>query len=100
MFPEPIINLLFGEAYLSMSNLLWQYALATSLFAVSNIFAYYFLSLDHYVPVILSGILGISQVFLIIIFHSSLTMVVQIQIVVMIALLVAQAIYFLSKSLK
>lgn len=100
MFPEPIINLLFGEAYLSMSNLLWQYALATSLFAVSNIFAYYFLSLDHYVPVILSGILGISQVFLIIIFHSSLTMVVQIQIVVMIALLVAQAIYFLSKSLR
>ncbi|NNG10438.1 MAG: oligosaccharide flippase family protein, partial [Arenibacter sp.] len=100
LFPAPIINLLFGEAYLSMGPLLWQYALATSLFAISNIFAYYFLSLDHYVPILLSGILGISQVLLIIIFHSSLSMIVQIQIVVMIALLVAQALYFFSKSLK
>ena len=100
LFPAPIINLLFGEAYLSMGPLLWQYALATSLFAISNIFAYYFMSLDHYVPILLSGILGISQVLLIIIFHSSLSMIVQIQIVVMIALLVAQALYFFSKSLK
>ena len=100
LFPQPIINLLFGEAYLSMGPLLWQYALATSLFAISNIFAYYFLSLDHYIPILLSGILGISQVLLIIIFHSSLTMIVQIQILVMIALLVAQALYFFSKSIK
>tara|TARA_R110002049_G_scaffold72010_6_gene185681 strand:+ start:14668 stop:15903 length:1236 start_codon:yes stop_codon:yes gene_type:complete len=100
LFPGTIINLLFGEAYLSMAPLLWQYALATSLFAISNIFAYYFLSLDHYIPVILSGILGVSQVLLIVLFHSSLTMIVQIQIIVMVALLVAQALYFFSKSMK
>ncbi|MEM7381544.1 MAG: sugar isomerase [Bacteroidota bacterium] len=94
LFPEQVIELLFGEAYLSMAPLLWQYALATSLFAIANIFAYYFLSLDQYVPVILSGLLGLSQILLVIFFHSSLQMVVQVQIVAMLALLVTQLIYF------
>ncbi len=97
LFPELIINLLFGDAYTSMASLLWQYALATSLFAISNIFAYYFLSLDHYVPVILSGLLGLSQIGLVVWFHSSLQMVVQVQIIAMIALLVAQLLYFMTK---
>ncbi|MEP0211658.1 MAG: sugar isomerase, partial [Cellulophaga sp.] len=96
-FPETIIFLMFGDAYVAMSSLLWQYALATSLFAISNIFAYYFLSLDYYVPVILSGVLGLSQIVLIIFFHSSLAMVVQLQIIVMLALLFAQLLYFSSK---
>ncbi|MDO6491271.1 MULTISPECIES: sugar isomerase [unclassified Cellulophaga] len=96
-FPETIISLMFGDAYVAMSSLLWQYALATSLFAISNIFAYYFLSLDYYVPVILSGVLGLSQIVLIIFFHSSLAMVVQLQIIVMLALLFAQLLYFSSK---
>lgn len=97
LFPETIISLMFGDAYLEMSSLLWQYALATSLFAISNIFAYYFLSLDYYVPVILSGVLGLSQIGLIVFFHSSLAMVVQLQIIVMLALLFAQLLYFSSK---
>ncbi len=94
VFPEFIIQLMFGKAYVSMAPLLWQYALATSLFAISNIFAYYFLSLDKYVPVILSGVLGISQIVMIMFFHSTLYMVVQVQIIAMVALLVAQLLYF------
>ncbi|WP_435315125.1 sugar isomerase [Cellulophaga fucicola] len=94
IFPETIISLMFGDAYLAMSSLLWQYALATSLFAISNIFAYYFLSLDYYVPVILSGVLGLSQIGLIVFFHSSLAMIVQLQIIVMLALLFSQLLYF------
>ncbi|TDT47600.1 O-antigen/teichoic acid export membrane protein [Maribacter spongiicola] len=94
VFPEFIIQLMFGEAYTSMAPLLWQYALATSLFAISNIFAYYFLSLDKYIPVILSGVLGISQIVMIIFFHSTLYMVVQVQIIAMVTLLVAQLLYF------
>lgn len=97
LFPETIITILFGEAYVSMAPLLWQYALATSLFAVSNIFAYYFLSLDQYTPVIFSGVLGISQIVLVTFFHSSLATVVQVQIIAMIALLVAQLLYFTQK---
>lgn len=99
LFPKMIITLLFGDAYLAMAPLLWQYALATSLFAISNIFAYYFLSLDHYVPVMVSGIFGISQVGLIVFFHSSLNMVVQVQIITMIALLIAQLLYFAHKNI-
>ena len=94
LFPGLIIKLMFGDAYISMAPLLWQYALATSLFAISNIFAYYFLSLDHYLPVVLSGFLGLSQILLIVFFHSSLAMVVQVQIIAMIALLIAQLVYF------
>ncbi len=94
LFPELIIKLMFGEAYLAMAPLLWLYALATSLFAISNIFAYYFLSLDHYLPILLSGILGLSQILLVVFFHSSLAMVVQVQIIAMVALLIAQLIYF------
>jgi len=97
LFPELIIRLMFGEAYLTMSGLLWQYAVATSLFAIGNIFAYYFLSLDHYVPVIISGILGVTQIVLISFFHSTLEQVVQVQIMVMILLLISQILYFIIK---
>ena len=100
LMPKTIIGLMFGEAYLSMAPLLWQYALATSLFAISNIFAYYFLSLDKYVPVIISGFLGMSQIVVIIMYHSSLAIVVQMQIIVMLFLLVAQLIFFLHQNSK
>ncbi|MBT8320108.1 MAG: sugar isomerase [Eudoraea sp.] len=96
LFPEFIISLMFGEAYLPAAGLLWRYALATSLFALSNIFAYYYLSLDRYTPVILSGLIGVSQILLIMIFHTSLELVVGIQIVAMLSLLVFQGIYYLS----
>ncbi|MHA7056310.1 MATE family efflux transporter [Aquimarina sp. M1] len=94
LFPELAIHILFGDAYLSMAPLLWKYAIATALFAVSNIFAYYFLSLDQYLPVVISGLLGISQIVLIIFFHDSLLEVVKVQIVAMAILLMVQLAYF------
>lgn len=96
LFPEFIITIMFGNAYISMASLLWKYALATSLFAISNIFAYYFLSLDQYIPVILSGVLGLVQVFLVILYHTNLETVVYMQIIAMSLLLVVQLIYFLN----
>ncbi|WP_378186548.1 oligosaccharide flippase family protein [Aquimarina sp. W85] len=95
LFPNLVINLMFGSAYIEIAPLLWKYALATSLFAISNIFAYYFLSLDQYIPVILSGILGIAQIVLIVFYHESLTQVVLMQIVAMLVLLIVQLIFFL-----
>ena len=74
-FPELIINILFGEQYIAMAPLLWKYAIATSMFAISNIFAYYYLSLDKYVPVIISGVFGMLQMVLVIFFHESLEQV-------------------------
>jgi len=96
LFPEVVITLLFGSDYISIAPLLWKYAIATSLFAVSNIFAYYFLSLDKYIPVLVSGLVGISQILLIICYHDSLAQVVDMQIIAMIVLLVVQLIYTIS----
>ncbi len=100
IYPELIIDLMFGKAYLAMAPLLWQYALATSLFAISNIFAYYFLSLDKYKPVLFSGVLGSAQIVLIAFFHDTLEMVVFVQIAAMISLLIGQLIYFAQQQLK
>ncbi|GAL77397.1 capsular polysaccharide biosynthesis protein [Algibacter lectus] len=93
-FPETIITLLFGDSYIAMAPLLWKYAIATSMFAISNIFAYYYLSLDRYVPVVISGVFGMLQMLLVIYFHDSLEQVVYMQIVAMLLLLVIQLIYF------
>jgi O-antigen/teichoic acid export membrane protein len=98
LFPETVITLLFGKSYLAIAPLLWKYALATGLFAVSNIFAYYYLSLDRYIPVIFSAIFGMLQMGLVIFFHESLEQVVHMQIVAMILLLVFQIIYFVLDS--
>ncbi len=93
-FPETIITMFFGSQYTSMAPLLWKYALATSMFAISNIFAYYYLSLDKYVPVIISGVFGMLQMGLIVFFHDNLEQVVYMQIIAMVLLLVIQLGFF------
>ena len=92
--PELIINILFGEDYIAMAPLLWKYAVATSMFAISNIFAYYYLSLDKYVPVVISGVFGMLQMGLVVFYHDSLEQVVHMQIVAMILLLIIQLGFF------
>jgi len=93
-FPEIIITLLFGEDYIAMAPLLWKYAIATSMFAISNIFAYYYLSLDKYIPVIISGVFGMLQMLLVIFYHDSLEQVVYMQITAMVLLLIIQLVFF------
>lgn len=97
LFPEFSVNLLFGEAYVSIAPLLGWYALATSFFAISNIFAYYFLSLDHYKPIGIAAIMGIMQIVLIALFHENLFQVVFMQILAMGILLILQVSYFFLK---
>lgn len=94
LFPVLVIQVMFGEQYLAIAPLLWKYALATSIFAIANIFAYYFLSINKYIPVLISVILGLSQIVLIIFFHNSLEQVVFMQIISMVLLLIFQLIYF------
>lgn len=94
MFPTLTVNLLFGEAYISISPLLGWYALATAFFAMSNVFTYYFLSLDKFVPIMLSGIFGVLQIGLIIVFHHTLFEVVMMQVIAMAILLIAQLVYY------
>lgn len=100
LFPEIIIKLLFGEQYISLGFLLYKYALATSLFALANLFVYYFLSLSDYKPVIMAMVFGIAQVTLLINFHESLAQVVHIQIMLMAVLLICILFYNLKKRMK
>ncbi|QNM86899.1 oligosaccharide flippase family protein [Polaribacter pectinis] len=100
LFPNLIIQMLFGDGYLEIAPLLWKYALATGIFAVSNIFAYYYLSLDNYVPVVFSGIFGMLQILLVVLFHNSLEQVVHVQIIAMCILLFVQLFFFSLKNLK
>ncbi|MEM6722140.1 MAG: sugar isomerase [Bacteroidota bacterium] len=94
LFPTQIITILFGESYLAITPLLWKYALATGIFALSNIFAYYYLSLDKYIPVVLSGLFGMLQIVLVVFFHENLAQVVHVQIIAMILLLIVQLTFF------
>ncbi|WP_420571114.1 sugar isomerase [Kordia sp.] len=100
LFPTQIVTILFGESYVAITPLLWKYALATGIFALSNIFAYYYLSLDKYIPVVLSGIFGMLQIMLIVFFHESLTQVVHLQIIAMVLLLIVQLSFFFYESKK
>lgn len=100
LYPELIIEMLFGSTYLPISHLLWRYVLAATLFALANLFVYYFLSLDLYKPIAFAAFFGLAQVVVLYLFHSSLTMMVNLQILAMTALLICQIIYFLQHQLK
>ena len=97
LFPELIISILFGSEYLEVSHLLWRYAIATTLFAGANVFAYYYMSLGKYIPVVLSVIAGVAQVTLIYLFHNTLEEIIKIQIMVMSMLLLSMIIYQLTQ---
>jgi O-antigen/teichoic acid export membrane protein len=100
VFPELVVNLMFGKEYISIAFLLWKYALATSIFAIANIFAYYFLSINQYIPVVVSAIIGSAQIGLIVMYHNSLEQVVEMQIFAMIALLLIQLSFFFYQNKK
>ena len=90
---EFIVNLLFGEAYLSISPLLWKYAVATTLFSCANVFVYYHMSLNNYTPVIASLFAGIAQIIGLYLFHASIEQVILIQILIMAVLIVSLTFY-------
>ncbi|MBT8265221.1 MAG: sugar isomerase, partial [Bacteroidia bacterium] len=65
--------------------------------------AYYYLSLDNYIPVVFSGVFGVLQMLLVVFFHDCLEQVVHMQIIAMFILLIVQVFFFvlnLKKKLK
>lgn len=97
-FPALIINLLFGSEYLIAQDLLWLYALSTTLFACANVFAYYHLSLNNYLPVAISMLAGILQLMLINQYHESLLQIIQVQLGLMFTLFLVMIIYHIGQS--
>lgn len=93
LFPDLMMNILFGSKYLSVSPLLWKYAVATSLFAGSNVFVYYHMSLDRHLPIYLSIAFGLFQIIGLYFFHESFEQVIKIQIILMSLLMALMIIY-------
>ncbi len=91
--PELMVNLLFGEQYLSIAPSLWLYALATGLFALVNVFVYYNMSLDRLLPVWFTLFGGALQILMIYAFHNSFEQVIYIQIYLMLSLLITMIFY-------
>ncbi len=92
-FDTTAVRILFGEAYLGVSNLLWQYALSITIFSCATVFVYYHVSLDNYLPVWISLIIGIVQIIFIQHRHESIQEVVTIQLCMMCLLLASLFIY-------
>jgi O-antigen/teichoic acid export membrane protein len=82
-FSEQIVEILFGDAYLSIAPLLWRYAVATSLYALANVVISYNLSLGNSGGTVFAFGAGVAQVFSLWLFHESLLQVVDIQILIM-----------------
>ena len=95
-----ILQILFGEAYILGYPLLWKYACATTLFACANVFAYYYMSLNKYLPVAFSIVAGLSQIVMITIFHTTLEQVIIVQIWIMAFLFLIMTIYHMSGHLQ
>lgn len=100
IFPDLVVELLFGPEYMAIAGLLWLYALATSFFAVANIFVYYFLSMDKFIPVYVSGAIAALQVGAFSLYHESIKDIVVIQVLMMASLLLFQIVYFMFNSRK
>jgi len=83
-FPEAIVQILFGPAYLPIAPLLWMYALATAAYALANVVINYRLSIGSADGAYLGIGAGILQVLLLWISHDSLHQVVSIQLGLMI----------------
>ena len=98
IFPELIINILFGSEYIIAADLLWIYAVSTTLFACANVFAYYHLSLNNYLPVAITMIAGFLQLFLINLYHDSLLQIIQVQLILMGMLLIVMTFYHIINS--
>jgi O-antigen/teichoic acid export membrane protein len=93
--PVLMIGILFGEEYISVAPLLWKYGLATGLFACSNVFVYYHMSLDRLIPVWITVIGGILQIVFISLFHNDFAQVIEVQIYLMLGLMSLMIIYHL-----
>ena len=93
-FPGELLQLTYGDSYAMNGRMLGKYVLVVTFVIVAKMFTYYFLYRKQYLPAFLTIAFGISQPLLIILFHSSIVMVVHMQLIVMISLVIAQLLYF------
>lgn len=95
LIPELIINMLFGEQYLSIVNLIAPFGLAMSLFSIAFVVANYYLSTNRIKFIYILFAFLIIEVAAIWFFHETLEQIVNILLVTMICLV--GALFFIRK---
>lgn len=88
LFASPVLTMLYGEAYAVAAGLLAPYALAASLYTLTNLVITYQLSLGAGREAMLPIIAGSAQIVLVFVFHESLMQVILIQIILMACLFI------------
>lgn len=83
IFAPNVLGLLYGDVYVSAAGLLAPYALAASLYTLTNLVITYQLALGSGRETMLPIIAGVAQIILVLLFHDSLVQVITIQIVLM-----------------
>ena len=96
LYPDLVIGFFIkNEMYKSASGLLGLFGVFITAYSLITLFVYYFLSIKRtniYIPVLLAAL---SQLLLIIIYHSSLFAVVAISLSVALILLITLIIYYI-----
>ncbi len=92
--PNLMINLLFGNKYITGAGMLYLFAVYMSLYSLVNVIMNYFLSIGKTKPVIFPVIAASMQILLIIIWHHSLRVVIMNSIITTFMLLVGLLLYY------
>lgn len=80
VFPELIIRLLFGEAYLAGMQLIVPYAFMTSIYALANVISNHYLALGSHFAAYLSLFAAIVQVMFMLLMQESSLSIIQAQV--------------------
>ncbi len=81
--PDKLVQGLLNGEYVALSPLLWPYAIAMTLYALSSVLLSYGFAVGYRGSALLSLAGGVAQAIMLGLFHRSLTQVVQIQMFVM-----------------
>ena len=100
LFPQIAILGSVGGSYLEASHMLFLFGIFVSLVSISNLLVNYMLSLKQTSVVILPTIAAIAQILLINYFHSSLTEVINVSIIICSLLLVSLSIYIMTRNVR
>lgn len=97
-FSDVILQIMFGQKYLSMTPYLGWVALAVSLFSISHLFMQYFLSIDKKGAVYAFFILALLQTLLLSLFGKSITSIIALCAMIQIVNIITGSIFFLRKT--
>jgi len=97
LFPKFLVTCLFGERYLAIVPYLLLFSLFMVFYALNSVFTNFFLSISYYRPFPLLAFAAASQIFLIYLFHPSITAVIYDNIVASLLYFLICLYYFFKK---